>query len=278
MALFKPFLSLPLLVAQPERGDSLAPTSNLLPPCGAQRQSCPTLTARAKAFGRLLPPKPCRSFVPYARCCPVSSFSIRKARHRARHKHPSTHGEAPLSKPPRSPNSHPKWSEIPPTDGSEIRPHLMNRTRPNQITREEASQPSPDATPLQMVCFGPLNLSRGKCFWAGAPEPMKATPPSKDEDTNSRQMSCARSTHLSPCPNLLGESSLTLGTRAKMPLSPFQPRPPPGLSSTSLFAVKLLVCLPALSLSVKSFFFSLTRAPPTRRRSCELNDASLCIM
>ena len=156
MVLLKSFLSLPLIVAQPERGGSLAPKSNSCPPFGTRRQSCPMLTARAKAFGRLLPPKPCRSFVPYARCCPVSSFSIRKARQRARHKNPSTHREAPLSKPPGVLAAPPSGKEIPPTDGNETRPHLRNRTRPNQITMGEPSQPSPDATPLRMASYATL--------------------------------------------------------------------------------------------------------------------------
>jgi hypothetical protein len=79
MALFMSFLSLPLIVAQPERGGSLVPKSNSFPPLGVRGSSRPTLTARAKAFSRLLPPKPSRGIAPYARCCPVSSFSIRKA-------------------------------------------------------------------------------------------------------------------------------------------------------------------------------------------------------
>ena len=183
MALFKPFLSLPLLVAQPERGDSLAPTSNLLPPCGAQRPSCPTLTARAKAFGRLLPPKPCRSFVPYARCCPVSSFSIRKARQRARHKHPSTHGEAPLSKPPRSPNSHPKWSRNPTHrwKRNSTPSHEPNPTKPDHEGRSFPTEPRCDPTPNGMF-WSPEPFSR-KVFLGRSPRVDEGYPPPRKTRT-----------------------------------------------------------------------------------------------
>ena len=48
--------------------------------------------------------------------------------------------------------------------GKITRPTRRNRTLPNPIPREDPSRTSPDAPPTSTACFGPLNLSLGKCF------------------------------------------------------------------------------------------------------------------